>query len=179
MANPLIDRNPFRGFPVPVEANPLRPITTGDELMKLTTAAKEVGHQVELYLLLMHETGHRCTAVGRLRWSDIDLEKGWVTWRAEHDERGVEHSTVLSDELVNALRVARRAAARIGDGWVFPPPTEPEKPIRRDLLRDWWPKLEAKAKLDRVRGRRQRSLSARSRGRRIAPSVQVSWCPQV
>ncbi len=58
---------------------------------------------------------------------------------------------MLSDELVNALRVARRTAARIGDGWVFPSPTEPEKPIRRDLLRDWWQKLEAKAKLDRVR----------------------------
>jgi integrase len=55
-------------------------------------------------------------------------------------------------------RVARRAAARIGDGWVFPSPTEPEKPIRRDLLRDWWQKLEAKAKLDRVRGRGWHSL---------------------
>jgi integrase len=155
---PLLDRNPFRGFPIPVEANPSRPITTDDELKKLTAAAKELGHQVELYLLLTHETGHRCTAVGRLRWSDIDLEKGWATWRAEHDKRGLEHSTVLSEELVNTLKVARRAAARIGDGWVFPSPTEPEKPIRRDLLRDWWQKLKVKAKLDRVRGRGWHSL---------------------
>jgi integrase len=112
--------------------------TTDDELTKLTAAAKELGPQVELYLLLTHETGHRCTAVGRLRWSDIDLEKGWVTWRAEHDKRGIEHSTVLSEELITALKAARRAAARIGDGWVFASPTTPEKPIRRDLLRDWW-----------------------------------------
>ena len=48
---------------------------------------------------------------------------------------------------------APQAAARVGDGWVFPSPTDPEKPIRRDLLRDWWQKLEAGAKLDRIRGR--------------------------
>ena len=63
-------------FSDPLEANPSRPITTDDDLMKLSAAANELGHQVELCLLLTHETGHRCTAVGRLRWSDIDLEKG-------------------------------------------------------------------------------------------------------
>ncbi len=57
-----------------------------------------------------------------------------------------------------SLNYTARAAARIGDGWVLPSPTEPEKPIRRDLLRDWWQKLEAKVKLDRVRGRGWHSL---------------------
>jgi len=51
------------------------------------------------------------------------------------------------------LRAARRDAARIGDGWVFPSPTDEAQPIRRDLLRDWWQKLEAAAKLDRIPGR--------------------------
>ena len=58
-------------FSDPVEANPSRPITTDDDLMKLSAAANELGHQVELCLLLTHETGHRCTAVGRLRATSI------------------------------------------------------------------------------------------------------------
>lgn len=155
---PLLERNPFRGFPIPVEANPNRPITSDGEFERLVQAAKALGRDAELYLLLTHETGHRCTAVGRLRWSDVDLEKGWVTWRAEHDKRGIEHKVPLSPKAAEALRVARRSSALIGDGWVFPSPTEPEKPIRRDLLRDWWQKLEAGAKLDRVRGRGWHSL---------------------
>ena len=56
----------------------------------------------------------------------------------------------VSPKAAEALRIARRSSACIGDGWVFPSPTEPEKPIRRDLLRDWWQKLEAGAKLVKV-----------------------------
>jgi integrase len=155
---PMLERNPFRKFPVPVEKNPDRPLTTDDEFARLANAAKALGPQVELYLLLTHETGHRCTAVGRLRWSDVDLETGWVTWRAAEGNKGYEHSIPLSDAAAEALRAAHKAAARIGDGWVFPSPTEPEKPIRRDLLRDWWQKLEAKAGLERIRGRGWHSL---------------------
>ena len=59
---------------------------------------------------------------------------------------------------MEVLKAARRNAARIGDGWVFPSPTDPEQPVRRDLLRDWWQKLEARAKVDRIQGRGWHSL---------------------
>jgi integrase len=154
----MLERNPFRKFPIPVEKNPDRPLTTDEEFARLTVAAKSLGPDVELYLLLSHETGHRCTAVGRLRWSDVDLKKGWVTWRAEQGNKGYEHSIPLSETAAKALRAAHKAAARIGDGWIFPSPTKPEEPIRRDLLRDWWQKLEMRAGLERVRGRGWHSL---------------------
>lgn len=155
---PMLDRNPFRGFAIPSEANPRRPITTDEEFGRLMEAARSLGPAVELFLLLVHETGHRCTAVGRLRWSDVDLEKGWATWRAEHDKRGFQHAVPLSPKAAEALRAVWRGAARIGDGWVFPSPTEPGKPVRRDLLRDWWQKLEKAARLDRIPGRGWHSL---------------------
>jgi integrase len=155
---PMLDRNPFRGFPIPVEANPNRPLTTGAEFQRLTEAATGLGQDVSLYLLLTHETGHRCTAVGRLRWSDVDLDKGLVVWRAAHDKMGIEHTVPLSERATEALRSARRHAARIGDGWVFPSPSSPDQPIRRDLLRDWWQRLETAAKLERVKGRGWHSL---------------------
>lgn len=172
----MLDRNPFRKFPIPVEANPERPVLTDEEFSRLTQAAKGLAkaakeptkagkasrkkpwRDVELYLLLSHETGHRCTAVGRLRWSDVDLEKGLVTWRAEYDKQGVEHIVPLSETAAEALRVARREAARLGDGWVFASPTDTAKPVRRDLLRDAWQKLEKAAKLERVPGRGWHSL---------------------
>src|SRR5579884_1584379 len=43
---PLLDRNPFRGFTLPVESNPKRPIVTDEEFVKLSEAAKHLGREV-------------------------------------------------------------------------------------------------------------------------------------
>jgi integrase len=177
----LLERNPFRGFPLPVEVNPKRAVVTDEEFGRLTVAAKELAtlaksptrkgrenrkrpwRDYELYLA--HETGHRCSAIARLRWSDVDLEKGQVTWRAEFDKIGVEHTVPLSVAATTALkraadevRAARRETGAIKDGWVFPSPTDPEQPVRRDVLRDAWQKLEKAAKLERIPGRGWHSL---------------------
>lgn len=180
---PMLERSPFRGFPIPVEANPRRPVVSDEEFDRLTAAAKQLAalarkptrkgkenqnkpwKDIELYLLLAHETGHRCTAVGRLRWSDVDVENGLVTWRADFDKIGVEHTVPLSQPATDALkraaeefRAAQKDAGRIGDGWVFPSPTDAEQPVRRDVLRDAWQKLEKAAKLERIAGRGWHSL---------------------
>jgi integrase len=155
---PLLERNPFKGLPVPTERNPDRPIVSDEELSKLRQAAKQLGPEVELYLTLVQETGHRCSAVGLLRWSDIDLESGQIAWREDRGNKGFEHTAPLSETATEALRATRRAIPRIGDGWVFPSPTDPSQPIRRDLLRDWWQKLERLSGIDRVPGRGWHSL---------------------
>jgi integrase len=158
---PLLDRNPFKGFPIPMEINPSRPIVSDDEFTKFRDAAKILGPDLELYLLLVHETGHRCSAVGRLHWTDVDVadpRRATIRWRPEHDKIGMDHTVPISEDAANALVSARRRAARIGDGWVFPSPTDPEKPVRRDLLLDWWLKLEGKAEVPHLRGRGWHSL---------------------
>jgi site-specific recombinase XerD len=45
-----------------------------------------------------------------------------------------------------------------GDGWLFPSPTDDAEPIRRDLLRDWWQKIEKRSGIERIRGRGWHSL---------------------
>jgi integrase len=158
---PLLERNPFAGFPVPKEENPSRPIVTAEELAALERAATVEGPEVRLYLLLVKETGHRCTAVGRLRWTDVDLAAGKLRWRAEHDKMGREHIVLLSEPAAAGLAIAeqqRKASGRIGDGWLFPSPTDDTAPVRRDLLRDWWQKLEKRSGIERVRGRGWHSL---------------------
>ena len=155
---PMLGRNPFKGFPLPAEANPRRPIVTHAEYSKLTEAAKKEGPEVALYLLLNHETGHRCSAVGHLRWSDVDTDNALVTWRASYDKQGREHTTPLTAVAAEALKVARKQAARIGDGWVFPSPIDPEKPTSREFWCMTWRRLEAAGEVERIPGRGWHSL---------------------
>lgn len=75
-------------------------------------------------------------------WSDIDFEKATVRWRAENDKIGFEHVTPLTPEAVAELRAARKNAPAIGDTWMFPAPKDPEVPVSRHLVRDWWQRLE-------------------------------------
>jgi len=85
---PMLERNPFKGFPIPAEVNPRRPGLTDEEFQQLTDAAKGLGPDVSLFLTLAHETGHRRMAIALLRWSDIDLEHGLVTWVRNSETSG-------------------------------------------------------------------------------------------
>ena len=126
---------------------------------------RKVAHEIDplcpLYLELTYHTGHRCRAVGLLRWSDLDLEQGTVRWRAEHDKTGMEHVTPLDDALLEQLRERQLSQLAIGDAWVFPSPSHPSQPISRHLLRDWWKRLEKAAGIAHVKGRGWHSLRRR------------------
>jgi integrase len=155
---PLVDRNPFRGFPVPSEPSPRRPIVTEAEFRKLVKVAPRVGTPCRLFLLVVDETGHRGSSVAQLRWSDVDLVSRSVVWRAESDKTRFRHTTPLSSEVVAELKKAQRASGAIGDAWIFPSPTNVTQPVSRHLLRDWWDRLEELAKLEPVKGRGWHSL---------------------
>ena len=105
---PLLERNPLYGLPLPKEKNPSRPIWTDDEYTALAEAAPEIDWRLTVALVLAHETGHRVGAIRQLRWSDIDLERKLVTWQAQSDKARLEHTTPLTDAAVQALRLALR-----------------------------------------------------------------------
>jgi integrase len=98
-------------------------------------------------LVIVHETGHRIGSVRRLRWSDIDLDRRMIRWRAENDKIGFAHETPLSDEAVELLSHAQRAQAAIGDTWVFASPSDESKPCSRHLARDLFERLRDRAQL--------------------------------
>ena len=123
--------------------------------------AADVHPLCPLYFDLTYRTGHRCMAVGRLRWSDIDFSAGTVCWQAEHDKMGFEHVVPLDDCVLEQLRTRRRLAPGIGDAWIFPSPTDPSRPISRHLVRDWWKDLESHAGVAHVKGRGWHSLRRR------------------
>lgn len=92
----------------------------------------------------------RDVPIRQLRWSDIDLDKHEIRWTAELDKIGHEHVTPITPAGTAALVHAQRAAMRIGEGWVLPSPSDPERPCSRHLLRDWWIRMEQAAGLPHV-----------------------------
>lgn len=134
----FLNRNPCTGFLRPREKNPTRPILSESEYGRLRGVAATIDWRFELALVLAHETGHRNQSIRNLRWHDIDLEGGIVRWDPEFNKTRTAWTTPLTRTAVNALKQARHAHAGIGAAWVFPSPTDPDKPCSRHLMRDWW-----------------------------------------
>jgi len=153
----LLDRNPLEGFRVEGERNPRRPVTTAPQYEKLLAKAGKVHPLAPLLLVMVHETGHRISAVRRLRWDDVSLSSKSVRWRAEFDKTRREHTTPLTTAAVKALRSGRRAAGVISE-WVFPSPGDVSQPVSIHLTRDWWRRAEDLAKLPHEPGRGWHSL---------------------
>lgn len=148
----LLEVNPLRGFPYPREESPRRTVASQVQYEALLNVAPSVEWRFELALVLAHETGHRIGAIRKLRWSDIDLERGLVRWRADNDKIGYEHETPISDLAIRALRKARREASAIGDAWVFPSPDDQKRCCSRHIMRDWWGRARKQAELAAERG---------------------------
>jgi integrase len=150
---PLLAHNPLKGLPYPSEDNnPRRPMLVDDGYKKMLSVAREVHRLCEPFFILVHETGHRAASVRQLRWSDIDLEKKVVRWRAENDKIGFLYTTPLSNGAAEALERLQKAEGAIGEHWIFPSDVDPSRPLPRHTANKWWRRAEAKAKLDHVPG---------------------------
>lgn len=150
---PLLIVNPFDGFPIPLEENPSQPTLTEEEVVKCFRAAAKVNSQVPLFLALAYETGKRYMAIARLRWSDVDLKAGTITWRAQFDKTRTRHVAPISVECTRALQSARRKARAIGDAWLFVDSEHPDQPVGAPEASRWWRKLETAAGIVRIRQR--------------------------
>lgn len=81
--------------------------------------ASDVDWRFDLALTLAHETGHRIRAIRHLRWSDVDLSDGLLLWRGEADKTDNEHVTPLTKAATEALQMAQKTCATIGETWVW------------------------------------------------------------
>jgi len=131
---PLLAQNPLRGYAMPRERSPARPAVTEAQYQALLVAARKLDWRVGLTLVLANETGHRLSAIRHLRWSDLDLERSRIRWRAAHDKIGFEHVTPMSPALQAALVAVQKRAATIGDTWVLPSKRKPDIPCPKGTL---------------------------------------------
>jgi integrase len=137
---PLLDHNPLKGLMLPREQSPRRPQIEHEQYLRLLQVAPSVDWRFEVALVLAHETGHRIGAIRLLRWSDIDLERAVVVWRAQNDKGRTEHVTPLTVAATAALSRARTKSATIGDSWVIPSPSHHNRPASRHVLYKWMKK---------------------------------------
>lgn len=154
----LLARNPFKGFPIPKEIDPKRPVATEAMYQAMRVAASKVSPQFEAFFMLARETGHRGQSLRMLRSADVELDAKTIRWRAEHDKIGFEHVTPLSDEAVRLLDQLRKEQLAIGEAWLFPSPVDPTSPLCRRVLSRWWKAVELLAELDEDTGRGLHSL---------------------
>ena len=154
----LLTSNPLRGLRAPREKNPTRVVLTDAEYRALLTVSRRVGWRFHVALVLAHETGHRIGAIRKLCWSDIDMKRRTIRWRAEHEKTGYEHRTPITVEALAVLEEARRHSPRIGSLPLLPAPKDPSVCVNRWLVGDWWRRAVAEAGLEPKRGRGWHSL---------------------
>lgn len=133
----LLERNPLKGCPLPIEDNPTRRAFNRAQYRALVGIAAEINPLFRLAVVVAHYSGHRIGAFRHLRWSDIDFAKGTIRWRSEYDKIGSEHVTPISRELIAALRHGQRVAQGFGDAWVFPSPEDSTRLCSSSIMRDW------------------------------------------
>lgn len=153
-----LDRNPLKGFALPREVNPARPMLADAEYQALVAAAWAIAPEFGAALELVHETGHRLASVRRLAWEDLDLTARVIVWRSSKDKGKQEHLTPLTDAAVAAVERLRRERPTIGTPLLFFAPDTPDVARSRESFNKWWALGEQRAGLARVRQRGWHSL---------------------
>lgn len=134
----LMLRNPWKGFPSPVEDKPIREPMTEELHQQLYEGASN--WRMAEILTIMRETRHRMNSVRQLALEDVDLADGTVRWLGEFDKAGqsrVNPLTRAAREAILRILEHRRREGVDGSRWLFPAPRNADKPVSKHTLHDW------------------------------------------
>lgn len=164
----LMSENPARGFPIPSERNPRRPVVTEDRFQKVLAVAPQVTMVVgrgedrqvtQSYLAsilaLINGTGRRVSAVLALRYHDLKLGEGphgCILWPADTDKMKREWLVPISSEVRSAINAILSERPGIGAAFLFPALTDPSKHITVETATEWLVKAEKLAKVEKHQG---------------------------
>ena len=188
----MMHENPVRGFDRPTELNPARPLATVEYFATVRTAAQS--HTMQLrrgtkwqrvlsYLSVLLDiacdTGRRITAICELRLSDLRLDRsdkapdGSIRWPGETDKEGRRWEAPITPEVRTAL--LRALKDRVGSGYLFPAPGNPERPINKDIAQRWLREAEVLAGIEHVERQGFHSLRRTwATDRKDQPQVDVA-----
>jgi integrase len=159
----ILDANPLAGAKRDREKNPRRPVATWERyqatLVKVqqlqASASSELARRrwikLEMALILAEATGRRLGSIRQLRWEDIEWEHRTIRWRAEADKKRLEAVVPVPEALLDALRRLQRMLSAVG-GWCFAAESDPETPVRADVLKHWLRAAEKVAGLPKLNG---------------------------
>lgn len=159
----LLRENVVRGFPIPTEKNPRRPVATQDRYEAVRAVSNQVmmdvrwngrrramrSHLSEL-LDIANGTGRRISAVLQLRYQDLRLDHGTccaIHWPADTDKTGRETVVPISPQVCKALDRVLAERPGIGIAYIFPSPVDRSQPVSKDCVSRWLRKAEKLAGL--------------------------------
>lgn len=157
----------MRGFKTPSELNPRRPVASQDRFESLRAESDRVTMEIRWHgrrepvrsylseiLDIVNGTGRRISAVCKLRYGDLRLERtsvaphGAIRWPAATDKMGFETMLPVNPEVRTALDRVVAERPGLGSAPIFPSPGDPTKPIQKDLAAGWLVRAEALAGLE-------------------------------
>ena len=168
--NYIMSENPARGYKIPKEKNPLRPVATHDRYEKTRAVSDRVmmevsrdGKRVKVrsylsqLLDIANGTGRRISAILKLQYADLRLEKGpqgSIRWPQDTDKEDKEWLTPINASVRHALDavLSERQKAGVLSPYLFPSPLRPKRPVSKDLASEWLEKAEALAELSKLKG---------------------------
>lgn len=164
----LMRENPARGFPIPAEKNPRRPVATHDRLEKVLAVAGSITMVVgrgkkrrversylpEILTLAAH-TGRRIKAILALRYEDLRLsegEYGSIFWPSATDKMGREWLVPLNAEARSAIDRVLKDRPGIGAAFLFPAVNNRENHLAVEVASAWLIEAERRAGLQKHNG---------------------------
>jgi len=164
----LMRENPVRGFDVPTEKNPRRPVATTDRYEALKAVSDRVMMEVRWdgqrrkqrsylseLLDIAQGTGRRISAIRQLRYDDLRLDVkpfGAIRWPQDTDKMGRETVAPITAKVRAAIDRSLAERPGIGAAYLFPSPLKQGAPIRYELASEWLLDAEKLAKLPKQSG---------------------------
>jgi integrase len=124
-----IDDNPCKRVRSLKVDNKIVRYLSDEEKPRLLKAAKGIGGKFYLKVLMALTTGMRKGELDRLRWHEIDFEKGLAI--LADTKNGTPRHTPIPSVIMDELKKHRE----IGNGLLFPSSTNPNEPF--DFKRQW------------------------------------------
>ena len=164
----LMQENPIRGYEIPKERNPQRPVASQDRFeairrvsdqhtMEVRWGGKRKEHRSHLTELLdiVNGTGRRLSAVCQLQYEDLRLSDGLfgsIRWPADTDKMDTETVIPISPQVRSTIDRVVRERPGIGAAPLFPSPADVRIPITRHLADKWLREGERLAGLEPQKG---------------------------
>ena len=166
-ANPLraLDENPRRS------GHRTEAQLTGQQVEKVREAISDLGDYWADLFLFLALSGRRVGNATNLRWDQVDLEGGLITYYSS-GMKGRRASTLPMTKSIRALLKRRREQCPEGSPWVWPALKDPSQPIR-DVYHQWG-KVRQASGLPEIQPKWLRHLAVTwaLRGNVSAPIVQ-------
>lgn len=116
----LLARNPMRGYKLPREVNPRKPMAFYDDYLAVQEHAADAHPLFPALMQLLESLGWRISAICHLEPADLDPERtalfphGRLLKRWETDKMGVERWTILSADAREAMDAALSQTGKAG-----------------------------------------------------------------